>query len=193
MKKENLTRIFANLPTIKTERLILRKMLPEDAEDMFEYASDESVTKYLLWSAHKNLAHTKEYLKYIKGRYLVGDFYDWAIVDAADGKMIGTCGFSKIDLTNNLGQIGYVLNPEYHKRGYAPEAARAIIEFGFSKLGLNRVEAEFIKENTPSYKVMQKLGMTFEGYRHDALFIKGSYVTVGVCSILRKKYDIINE
>ncbi len=188
MEKLLLIKTFSSLPTLKTERLILRKMSPSDAEDMFEYAHLEEVTRYLLWSPHNSIAHTKEYLKYIKERYSVGDFYDWAVIDKEASKMIGTCGFTKIDAANNSAEIGYVLNPEYHRKGLAPEAAKAVIDFGFKVLGLNRIEARFIKGNTPSLRVMEKLGMTFEGYARQAALIKGEYHTIGTCCILKSEY-----
>ena len=178
MKKETIYEIFSNIPSIRTERLMLRGMRELDAEDMFEYASDPEVTRYLLWSAHKSLAYTKEYLAYIESRYALGDFYDWAITLSDSGKMIGTCGFTKIDTVNHLAEIGYVLNPAYHHMGIAREAADAVMRFGFDTLGLHRIEARFMVGNDASRAVMERLGMTYEGEERDAVFVHGKYVTV---------------
>lgn len=188
MEREKIYRIFSDIPTLKTQRLILRGMREYDAEDMYEYASRSDVTEFLLWSEHKSLAYTKEYLKYIENRYSVGDFYDWAITIKESGKMIGTCGFAKIDTVNNSAEIGYVLNPKYHKMGIAAEAATEVIRFGFETLKLNRIEARFMEENIPSLHVMEKLGMRFEGFARDAVFVKGSYKTVGRSAILSKNF-----
>ena len=179
MKKETIYKIFSNIPNIATERLTLRAMRELDAEDMFEYAKDPEVTGFLLWREHKNLAYTKEYLAYIESRYALGDFYDWAITLTDSGKMIGTCGFTKIDTVNDVGEIGYVLNPAYHHIGIATEAADAVMRFGFDTLGLHRIEARFIEGNNASRAVMERLGMTFEGFERDSVFVKGRYATVG--------------
>ncbi len=188
LKREDLCKVFSEIPPLKTERLILRGMREEDAEDMYEYASKAEVTEFLLWSPHVSVAYTKEYLKYIESRYLLGDFFDWAITLADGGKMIGTCGFTRIDTVNNSAEIGYVLNPEYHRMGFAPEAADAVLRFGFLELGLHRIEAKFMSENHASGAVMEKLGMTFEGFGRDSMLVKGVYRTIGTYSIMDFEY-----
>jgi len=190
MKKETVYRTFSNIPTLKTERLSLRALHPIDAEDMFDYARREEVTKYLLWSPHSSVAYTKDYLSYIQNRYALGDFYDWAIIDRESRRMIGTCGFTRIDTVNNCAEIGYVLNPDFHHKGLASEAAGRVMKFGFEELGFHRLEARFMKGNEASLHVMERLGMKFEGYHTDAVFAKGSYRTVGYCGITREEYNV---
>lgn len=183
MKKERVFEIFSNIPTLKTGRLSLRGMHPIDAEDMYDYAKRSEVTEYLLWRPHESLSYTKDYLAYIQNRYALGDFYDWAIIDRDSKRMIGTCGFARIDTANNSAEIGYVLNPDFRGRGYAAEAAEVVLRFGFEVLKLRRIEARFIKGNQASLRVMEKLGMSFEGYHKDSVYVKGSYHTVGYCAI----------
>ena len=191
MKKETVFKIFSNMPTLYTERLSLRVMHPIDAEDMFDYARRPEVTKYLLWREHEDISFTLDYLNYINRRYALGDFYDWAIIERESRKMIGTCGFTKIDAPNNSAEIGYVLNPDFHRRGFGSEAVRRVLKFGFEELGLNRIEARFMQGNEASLALMKSVGMTFEGYMRDLIFVKGSYRTVGISSILRSEYEKI--
>lgn len=189
MKREKIYKIFSDMPTLRTERLILRPMSADDAEDMFDYAQREDVTEYLLWSPHKSLSYTRDYLKYIESRYGAGDFYDWAVVEMASGKMIGTCGFTRIDTQNNVGEIGYVLNPDFHGKGYGTEVAKEALRFGFDVIGLHRIEAKFMEGNRASLHVMEKLGMTFEGFWRESMLVKGSYRTVGLCALLSKDFS----
>ena len=191
MKKEAVFKIFSHMPTLHTERLSLRAMHPIDAEDMFDYARRPEVTKYLLWREHEDIYFTRDYLSYIGRRYALGDFYDWAVIDRESRRMIGTCGFTRIDTANNSAEIGYVLNPDFHRRGFGSEAVRRILKFGFEELGLNRIEARFMQGNEASLALMKSVGMTFEGYMRDLVFVKGSYRTVGVSSILRSEYEKI--
>lgn len=186
MKKEKVYKIFSNIPTLRTKRLSLRPMHPIDAEDMFSYAQREDVTRFLLWSPHPSVSYTRDYLRYIQSRYALGDFYDWAIIELESRRMIGTCGFTHINTDNNSGEIGYVLNPDFWGRGYAVEAARCVMEFGYRELDLHRIEARFMKGNEQSLRVMEKLGMEFEGYHVDEIFVKGSYRTVGICAAVRR-------
>ena len=65
------------------------------------------------------------------------------------------------------------------------------MKFGFEELGLNRIEARFMQGNEASLALMKSVGMTFEGYMRDLIFVKGSYRTVGISSILRSEYEKI--
>lgn len=191
MKREKIFKVFSNMPTLHTERLSLRAMHPIDAEDMFDYAKRPEVTEYLLWYEHEDIHFTRDYLNYIGHRYALGDFYDWAVIEHESRKMIGTCGFTRFDTANNSAEIGYVLNPDFHRRGFGSEAVKKIIEFGFEELGLNRIEARFMQGNEASLALMKSVGMTFEGYMRDLIFVKGKYRTIGISSILRSEYEKI--
>ena len=177
------------MPILSTDRLTLRPMRVADAEDMFDYARREDVTTYLLWSPHPAKSYTEDYLRYLQGRYALGEFYDWAVVEKESGKMIGTCGFTRFDFPHDSAEIGYVLNPDYHGLGYGTEAASRVIRFGFEVLNLHRIEARFMQGNEASLHVMEKLGMQFEGYRRDAMLVKGSYRTIGVSAILQDEFE----
>lgn len=176
------------MPTMETEHLILRRMTPSDSSDMYSYAKLAEVTEFLTWRPHPNEAYTREYLTYISRHYAIGDFYDWAVVDRKSGRMIGTCGFTRFNFQSDCGEIGYVLNPEFRGRGYASEAAKEVIKFGFSKLGLNRIEAKYMPGNIASRRVMDKLGMSFEGTSRSSMFVKGKYCDVSTCAILKSDY-----
>lgn len=184
MQREKALNIFRKIPTIETPSLIMRKMVPEDYRDMYEYSRQDSVTRYLLWKSHPSPEYTHKYLKFVQGQYRSGDFYDWAIELKSTGKMIGTCGFTKFDYPNNCAEIGYVINPDFWGRGYATEAVSAVLKFGFLRLGLNRIEARYIIGNEASRRVMEKNGMTFEGIHKKLLFVKGEYVDVGICAVI---------
>ena len=188
MKKENVYRLFSRIPTLETERLLLRRMKPSDSRDMFEYASRPEVTEYLLWEPHKTPRQTLDYLEYLQTRYRVGDFYDWAVVDKQKSKMIGTCGFTTLDFINNAAEVGYVLNPDYWGIGIAPEAVARVMNFAFMELNVHRVEAKYMIGNDRSRRVMEKCGMSFEGVRRSSMFVKGSYRDIGICSILSEEY-----
>ena len=193
MRREDICKIFANIPTIKTERLILRKIKGDDVEDMYEYSCDARVTEYLTWSPHPDKIYTLEYISYLQSRYRTGDFYDWAVVLKDTGKMIGTCGFTRFDYANNSAEIGYVLNTEYHGQGIATEAVKKVLEFGFERLCLNRIEGKYMVENAASRRVMEKCEMVFEGVRREGMLIKGRYRNVGVCPILKREYEEIKD
>lgn len=188
MRQETVYNIFSHFPQLETERLYLRAMRVSDAPDMFDYARRPEVTRCLLWNPHADVSYTRRYLEYLAGRYRLGQFYDWALICKEDGRMIGTCGFVRFDYPHNGAELGYVLNPDYHGKGLMTEAARRILQFGFQVLGLHRIESRFMIENDPSRRVMERLGMTFEGVRRSAMLVKGLYRDIGICSILANEF-----
>ncbi|MBE6638548.1 MAG: GNAT family N-acetyltransferase [Ruminococcaceae bacterium] len=179
---------FISPPTLTTPRLILRKILPQDANDMFSYASRQDVTAYLLWSPHPDLAYTVKYLKYVQGEYKKGRFFDWAIILAETERMIGTVGFTELDRVNMTAEIGYVVNPDYHGMGIATEAVSAVIGYAFCELKIERVEARYMVGNTASLRVMEKCGMKKEGILRSLMEVKGIRRDIGICSILKNEY-----
>ena len=188
MNREEIVQRFSQMPTIETERLILRPMCAGDASDMFCYAKRSDVTTYLLWAPHPSQSYTEQYLKYIEKRYRMGEFFDWAVVEKERGQMIGTCGFTRFDFPHDVGEIGYVLSPEFHGRGFGTEAAERVLRFGFEVLHLHRIEVKFMQGNEASMHVAEKLGMRFEGYRRDGMLVKGAYRTIGTCAILADEF-----
>jgi len=112
---------------------------------------------------------------------------------AAKAKVWVDGGFTRIDTEHRWGEIGYVLNPAYWGYGFAPEAVRKVLEFGFEKLGLNRIEARYLTENERSLRVMLKCGMTFEGVKRELMYVRGSYRDIGSCSILRREYEAMKK
>lgn len=190
MNRDELCRIFRDPPKLLTARTCLRRMMKSDSYDMYEYAKRDDVTRYLLWDPYPNENYTHRYLSYLQTRYRAGDFYDWAVVMRDTYKMIGTCGFTRFSIESNSAEVGYVLNPDFWGMGIAPEVVSKVLAFGFNELDLNRIEARYMVGNDRSRRVMEKVGMTFEGVRRGEMLIKGSYRDIGVCSILRE--DIKN-
>ena len=182
-------KIFADLPVLETERLLLRRMRPEDAEAMFAYASDPEVTRYVLWDTHNSLEDTRNFLSLVAEGYGRGDFGGWGLVLKEADTFIGTCGLdADYSPEHALAELGYVLSRKYWGRGIMPEAVRAVIHFGFEELDLNRMESRCISENTASARVMEKAGMVYEGTFREREFIKDSYRDMKVYAILRREY-----
>ncbi len=187
-KLDRILSVFDQNPVIDGERILLRKIDRLDAEDMYEYSKDPEVTRYLLWNPHPSIVYTKRYVEDLKRQYREHTFFDFAVVLKEKRKMIGTCGFTRLDPANRSAEIGYVLSPAYWNRGLAAEAVGMLLRWAFCDLFLNRVEARYMVENTRSRAVMEKNGMSFEGVRREGMLVKGSFRDIGICSILRREF-----
>ena len=188
MTQEQLHRRFVDPPTLESDRLLFRKISVLDADDMFSYSKREDVTRYLLWDPHPDALYTEQYIRYLQERYQVGDFYDFALVLRETGKMIGTVGFTSFDLPNRSAEIGYVISPDYQGRGYATEAVKRILAYGFEECALARISAVCMKGNIASLRVMEKCGMKREGILRSAVYAKGEMKDVHLSAIIDRDY-----
>jgi len=177
--------IFKGTPQLETERLILRKLTPADAGDIFEYACDDEVTRYVVWDTHKTPEDSREFIRFTLGRYERDGAGDWGIIWRENGKLIGTAGFAWCDMKNRRAEIGYVLAKPFWGRGIMPEAAGRIVQFGFEDMGLHRIECCHLLPNEKSGRVMQKVGMSFEGVARERVFAKGRFWDIKQYAILR--------
>ncbi len=150
------------LPILYTKRLIIRPISVLDADDMYEYAKTPLVGPMAGWPPHQSITDTINIIKsmtIIKTPYELGT---WAIVLKQTDKMIGT-----IELYNHFqhfkAELGYSINPYYWGNGFATEAAKEVITFGFEFLDLKRIEIGTFVDNYQSQKVCEKLGFIKEG------------------------------
>ncbi len=180
--------ILQDLPALETDRLILRKMTPDDAEAVFAYASDPEVTRYTAWDTHRTIEDSRAFLELVLGKYRSGGEPDWGVVYKGDHRFVGTCGFVNWEAGHARAELGYVISRGYWGRGLMPEAVRTIIAFGFERMNLNRIEARCIAENAASARVMEKAGMAYEGTLRQREFIKGVYRDMKIYSILKSEF-----
>ena len=181
--------LFSNLPVLQTERLLLRPMTDADLCDVNEYMSRGEVSRYLRWTPHLNLRETKGYLEFLQKRYRKGLHADWGIVLQENGKVIGNCGFTSVDITNECCELGYVLSPDYWGKGYMDEALSAVLDVTFRKLEANRAVLQILEGNEASVRFAVRNGFRFEGREVDALMVKGIYRTLLRYAMLKSEYE----
>lgn len=146
---------------ITTERLLARKILPEDAEMLFAWMSDPEVCKYERWNPHPNIGFSRGYILEAFDEYKSNCTYQWGI--QLETTLIGSVSVVSINDNDQKAVLGYCLARKYWSNGYASEAVKAVLNFIFTEVGLNRIEATHSKKNIASGKVLKKVGMTLEG------------------------------
>jgi len=162
---------------IETERLILRKFIIEDAEDMFKnWASDNEVTKYLTWPAHSSLEVSKEVISIWEKESESLDYYQWCIELKESGEAIGSISGVHIMEDINAVEVGYCIGKKFWKQGITSEAFGALISFFFEEMEVNRIEARHDLNNPSSGKVMEKCGLIKEGVKR-----QGDINNTGIC------------
>ena len=177
--------VFSHLPTLLTPRLALRPVRMSDAEDMYEYSRDPEVARHVLWDAHTSIHQTRNYIRYLIRQYRNASPGTFAIALRESGKVIGTIGFMWLQMDNRSAEVGYSLSRKYWNQGYMSEALQAIVEFGFTRLNLNRIEAQHECDNPASGHVMLHAGMKHEGTLRQRIYNKGRFVDVELYAVVR--------
>jgi len=151
-----------------TDRLILRRFRESDTEQTYEnFGKDVLVNRYISFAPCETLAGTYEFIRRHLWEYDNNlDFYGWAIT--LDGEVIGSIGLYDIDHESESCELGYSIGSKWWDNGYATEAADAVVKFAINRLFAHRVQASHHPENLASKKVLEKIGMKFEGVMRDA-------------------------
>lgn len=175
--------------TIHTERLTLRRFTADDAQAMFEnWANDERVTRYLTWLPHESAEATRQLLKLWCAAYENLGTYNWAM--EYNGVPIGNISVVKLHEKNEWAEIGYCMGYAYWNKGLMTEAAKAVIDFLFAEVGVNRVQISHAVKNPASGKVAEKCGLKFEGTKRE--YVKksdGEFLDISDHSILRSEWE----
>ena len=173
-----------------TDRLILRKLKIEDAENVFKnWTNDDNVTEYLSWPTHKDIDSTKHVLNNWIKKYENKDFYLWGIVLKDINEPIGTISVVGNSDKEKIVRIGYCIGKKWWKKGITTEAFKRIIEYFFMEVGINRIEAKHVTGNENSGKVMMNCGLKYEGLmKQEHLCNKGLLDTKNY-AILKEDYN----
>ena len=172
---------------IETERLILRPYTVCDAEDMYRnWASSDEVTRYLTWPTHASADTTRELLELWAESYQDPAVYHWGITLKGRDAVIGDISVVHMNEKTAAAELGWCIGQAWWGQGIMPEAALAVRDYLFDRAGFHRLEARHDKNNPKSGRVMQKIGMQYEGTRRAA-----DINNQGICDLVL--YAILRE
>jgi ribosomal-protein-alanine N-acetyltransferase len=183
------TPLFEDLPLLGTDRLLLRKLRPDDLDRLHTINSDPEVARYMGWRASESLDESREYLDDTLERYDRHYPAPWGIELQSASLLVGRCGFETWHLADSRAEVSFALARPYWGAGYATEALRAVIDYGFADVGLNRIEGQCARENVASMRVMEKNGMRLEGIHRQQRFAQGTFRDMVVLAILRQEWE----
>jgi RimJ/RimL family protein N-acetyltransferase len=172
------------IPTLRTERLLLRPFQQDDAPVVQALAGVPEValtTQNIPYPYEDGIA--EQWIATHRESWEDGTFLTLAVTCPAEG-LVGAVGLD-IDAWNRRAELGYWIGRPFWGRGYATEAAAAVMELGFDLLDLNRIEARHMTRNPASGRVMQKVGMEFEGVHRQSLLIRGAFEDIAVHAALQ--------
>ena len=178
---------FDPFPIIETERLVLRRIIIEDAPDYFLLRSNVDAMKHICKPLQTNIEEAKTLIYKINEMVNFNDGIGWGVCLKNENRMIGTVSFHKIEKEHYRAEIGYMLEPSYWKKGIISEAVKAIIDYGFNELNFHSIEAHIDPANIGSEKILQKCNFVKEAYYKENYFYNGQFLDTAVYSLLNQK------
>ncbi|MDQ6901755.1 MAG: GNAT family N-acetyltransferase [Bacteroidota bacterium] len=167
---------FTPFPEIKTERLLLRRMTPKDAGVILSMRSNENVMKYIDRQRTKSLTEAKDFLAKIDASIRSNNGIMWGIVlKKKPEELIGNIGYWRLIKQHYRAEIGYMLHPDYWKKGIMKEAILAVIDFGFNNMNLHSIEANINPGNEASARILEATGFVKEAYFKEDFYFNGVF------------------
>ncbi|MEC0239954.1 GNAT family protein [Paenibacillus dokdonensis] len=174
---------------LQTERLYLRKMKLSDSPSLFNTWSDPDVTKFMNINCFTDENQAKDMINLLDELSQDNKAIRYSIIEIESNEIIGSCGFNSLDFENEKAEIGFDIGRAFWGRGYAPEAISSLLNYAFSSLKLNRIEAKVEPENVNSIKVLQKLNFTFEGTLRQYERVNGKFIDINIYSKLKTDWN----
>jgi RimJ/RimL family protein N-acetyltransferase len=175
---------------LATQRLILREFNDDDWPAVLAYQSDPLYLRYTNWTERT----PEDIQNFVRGfldqqQQQPRPKFQLAVVLKTNDELIGNCGIRMASAEAHEADIGYELSPQQWGRGYATEAAEAILRFGFTQLKLHRIWSWCIAENVGSVRVLEKIGMQPEGRLRDKEYFKGRWWDTLLFAILEDEWQ----
>jgi [ribosomal protein S5]-alanine N-acetyltransferase len=176
---------FHPFPQIETERLLLRKLKNQDADEIFNLRSDENVMKYIGKDPITSISEAIEFIQLVNNSLVTNFGISWAIALKEDPqKLIGTIGHWRLIKEHYRAEVGYMLSPKFWKKGIMKEALIKVIDYGFNEMKLHSIEAHINPENAASAGILEATGFVREAYFKEDFFYKGEFSDTAIYSRL---------
>jgi ribosomal-protein-alanine N-acetyltransferase len=171
-------------PALSTERLTLREIHKEDAEEIFFLRSDKQVLRFLDREPAASINEAIQWIQMINDSTKKNEVVTWAITLKAEAKLIGTITLWNIKKEHYRAEIGYVLHPSQQGKGLMQEAMTTVLDYGFKNLKLHSVEANVNPQNLPSIKLLEKNLFFREAYYRENYYYNGKFLDSAIYSLI---------
>ena len=176
-------------PTLETQRLILRPLTPQDAPALSRLAGRREIADTTISITHPySEEQARQWIAETANLFAKGKSAVFGLQLKREGNLVGAAGLRDIDAEHSLAELGFWVAVECWGQGYATEAARAVVAFGFEQLGLNRIYAHHMVRNPASGRVLAKIGMHQEGLLRQRVRKWGVFEDVGLMALLRQEW-----
>jgi len=182
-----LTINFNPFPNLETERLLLRRVDANDANEILTLRSNPETMKYIPRPMLKTIDEALELIKMFDEKIETNEGINWAITLKGNPKLIGIIGYYRTKPEHYRSEIGYMLLPEFNGKGIISEAIKEAVNYGFNGMQLHSIEAVIDPENYGSARVLEKNNFIKEAHLKENEFYDGRFLDTVIYSLLNKK------
>ena len=174
-----------------TPRLIIRRLVPADAEALYAYRSDPGVVRFQTW-APTTVQEVRAFIERLRTLepLIPGEWFQIGIALRATGELVGDFGLQARADEPRLVEVGITLAPRFHHQGLASEALGALLEFLFTRTETHRVHCSVDPLNHPCMRLLEKVGMRREAHLIESLWLKGAWVDDVIYAMLRREWEV---
>lgn len=177
------------LPTLRTSRLLLAALQPEQALTLARLADEPTIAAMTAaLPSPYTLEHAQAFIAETHDQYASGQTVSLGVHIQATGELTGIVSL-RLSMSHRSGNLGYWTGLQYQNRGYACEAAKGLLRHGFTEMNLNRIAGQCFSDNPASARVLEKCGLSYEGCTREAFLKNGVFKNMLLFSLLRSEYE----
>jgi RimJ/RimL family protein N-acetyltransferase len=182
---------WKTLPTINTNRLLLRAITMDDVDDVFAIFSHPEVMRYWSTPPLENKEATIDLVEGIQLGFASGQLMKWGLALPANDRLIGTVTLFQPNFAHRRTEMGYALGRPYWGQGYMKEALRAVVDYAFNSLDFHRIEADVDPRNEASLRTLERLGFKREGYLRERWHVGGETQDAVFYGLLKPEWETL--
>jgi ribosomal-protein-alanine N-acetyltransferase len=181
---------FSVFPILHSHRLTLRSLEMSDASGVYKLRSDPELMKFIPRPLTANIDDAKNYIEIIQEMVKKNEGINWVICEKNDlDTMLGIIGIYRMDIKNWRAEVGYMLLPQYHNKGFISESLDAVLNYAFIQLKFHSIQALIDPDNIASEKVLQKGGFKKEAHLRQHEYHDGRFLDTVIYSMLSSEFD----
>lgn len=174
---------------LEGQRVVLRELTETDASDVFAYASEREVTRFLSWGPSKTLEESRSYIRRCRSEQEAGTSLTLGTELKAERRIIGAVSLFNLLYEHSVGELGFILNRRFWGQGLSLEMIGLILHYGFTVMRLERIESWVPLDNVRSWRILERIGMVREGILRRHRLYRGEPKDRVVYGLLRLEWE----
>lgn len=179
---------FDPFPELHSERLVLKRISKEYAQDFLALRSHPEVMRYIERPRPSSIEEVEAWIDLMDAAIAKSESVAWMMIQKDDNKLLGTIGYWRMKKEHFRAEIGYMMFPQYWGQGLMSEAMNLALDYAFNQMGMHSIEADINPDNEASAKILERNGFVKEGHFHESFYWNGKFLDAAIYSLLKSNF-----